>query len=123
MDVKSVFRSMIPGGLRIGGPARPETKAGSAAERDANGRQEQGAQAERQPLTAEEVREVIKYLENLQGVKENNLIVRFKEADGIRVIYIEDRDGKVVRRIPESEFQFVLANKEKKSGHLLNKAM
>ena len=59
------------------------------------------------------------YLEGLPGVKDNGLTVRKEIKDGVTLVYVVDRDGKVVRRIPESELAGLSDRREKKSGQLL----
>ena len=71
----------------------------------------------------EELIEAIQYLNNLQGIKDNNLQVRMSEADGIHVIYIEDLKGKVIRRIPELEIPALLADQSRTKGQLLDRAL
>ena len=122
MDIKSVIRQIIPTAIAAKS-IRQERKAGGATDRDANGQQPDKGHEQRHPLTPEQIQEALHCLEQLPGVKDNSLTVRLQELDGIRVVYIEDRDGKVVRRIPEADLHHVLKNREKKSGHLLNKAL
>ncbi|RYZ75400.1 MAG: hypothetical protein EOP05_07930 [Proteobacteria bacterium] len=74
-------------------------------------------------MSAEEIADAIKHLQNLSGVKDNGLSVRAETTDGVTVVYIEDRDGKVIRRIPEADLSLLTGNKERKSGNLLNRAL
>jgi uncharacterized FlaG/YvyC family protein len=125
MDIKGIARSLIP----ISSPksasetASTHTKMDANNDREGNGQASDGEQQKRRRLTQEEWADAIKYLEGLAGVKDNNLTIRIEVKDDITVLFVEDRDGKVVRRIPESEVASLTANREKKSGHLLNRAI
>lgn len=123
MDIKGVFRNVIPFvGRTDEAKARQKTDANN--DREGNGQAATGGEDQRRrQLTDEEIANAIKYLEGLAGVKDNNLTVRAETKDGITVVYVQDRDGKVVRRIPESELSLLAGAPQKKTGHLLNKAM
>jgi uncharacterized FlaG/YvyC family protein len=122
MDIKGVARNIIPITAK-----KTEAKATSALntdnEKDGNGQQAGEGDKRRRNLTPEEISDAVKYLTELPGVKDHGLSVRLETKDDVTVVYIEDRDGKVVRRIPESELSLLTGSREKKSGHLLNRAM
>lgn len=123
MDIKGLARNLIPFGptkARESQNARVKTDASD--DREGNG-QSQGQEQQRKPLTPEEVEEAIRFLEGLAGVKDNNLTVRVAQTESTLVVYVEDRDGKVVRRIPEPELRALTQNRQKKNGHLLNRAL
>lgn len=128
MDIKSIARTILPFGLtstqETGSEnVRTRSKTDAGNDREGNGQSAAGEQRKPRELSPEEIDEAIQYLESLPGVKDNNLIIRLEHKDGVAVVYVEDRTGKVVRRIPPSELSALTANREKKSGHLLNKAM
>lgn len=121
MDIKSVLRSSWP--FNVNSVQKVDRKTtNETTDREGNG-QSQQKEPERRKLSDKEVTELVAYLESLDGVKNNNLKVRLAVNEGVRVIFIEDPSGKVVRRIPDSEFALVSKTKEQKSGNLLNKAM
>ena len=125
MDIKGIARNLIPFAPRSvdkGQEAKTESKLDANAEKEGNG-QAAGEEQKRKPLSPEELADAVKHLEGLQGVKDNGLTVRADTRDGITVVYVEDRDGKVVRRIPEADLRALTANREKKSGNLLNRAL
>jgi uncharacterized FlaG/YvyC family protein len=123
MDIKGLAKNLIPFNVqRTKEATNTRSKTDANNDREGNG-QATGEEHKRRLLSQEEIAEAVKYLEALPGVKENNLTIRVSSADGITVVYIEDRDGKVVRRIPESELGYLTSNRQKKSGHLINKAM
>lgn len=124
MNIKGLVSNVIP----FPGPKKPEEAKAKTAldadnEKEGNGQSSNGGDQRRRNLTPEEIAVAVKHLENLAGVKENGLKIRMETNDGITVVYVEDRDGKVVRRIPESELSLLTGDRERKSGHLLNKAL
>ena len=123
MDIKSVLRSSWPFNVQSAQKVDKRALTAKTADRDANGQSQQEQQKPKRNLSPEELQEAVAYLEALDGVKLNNLKVRLATADGVSVVYIEDQAGKVVRRIPEAELSALTQNRQKKSGHLLNKAM
>ncbi len=122
MDIKGIVRNILPIGITKNTEPKTLSASDTTNEREGNG-QSAGEERKRRHLTAEELQEAVKHLESLPGVKENNLTIRLEQKDDITVVYVEDGDGKVVRRIPETELLAIMTNREKKSGHLLNKAM
>ncbi len=130
MDVKNVLRNILPFASNpISESKRRELVQGEAktsADRDSGSApdQKQG-ESPRRNLSEEEIQEAIKHLEALPGVKDSGLRVRLERTDGIPVVYVEDRDGKVVRRIPETELSMIKARSQdnKSTGNLLNRAM
>ncbi len=123
MDIKSVLRSSWPFNVQAPAKVDKRTVTAETGDRDGNGQSQKEEQKPKRNLSPEELKEAIVYLEGLEGVKMNNLKVRLAVADGVSVVYIEDQLGKVVRRIPEAELSVLTQNRQKKSGHLLNKAM
>ena len=121
MDIKNVIRQLVPQPTRTDAPAKPPTTV-ETSDRDANGQSPNQGDERNRHLTPEQIAEAVKYLENLDGVKEHGLRVRMETKDDITVVYIEDRDGKIVRRIPSSELSLLNRDSERKSGKLLNKA-
>lgn len=124
MDVKGLVRNIIPLAPQAAKEARKSVKTDNATDRDPNGQSSQGGdQGPRRQFTQEELEEAVKRIEALPGFKDNGLRARLAQAEGVSVVYIEDAFGKVVRRIPEAELGALTAAQDKKSGHLLNKAM
>lgn len=130
MDVKNVFRSILPiASNPITETKRRELVQGetkASADRDPGSAPEQQQdETPRRNLSEEEIQEAIKILEALPGVKDNGLRIRLEKNDGIPVVYVEDRLGKVVRRIPETELSLIKSRSQdnKSTGNLLNRAM
>jgi uncharacterized FlaG/YvyC family protein len=98
-------------------------KSEASADRDANAQYDGGQDGEKRSLTAEELELALQHLRALSGVKDNHLQVTVREQDGLKVIFIEDPTGKVIRRIPEWDLLALLKNRSNSPGQLLNKAM
>jgi len=125
MDIKGIARNLFPLASAKAATETATTRHKSDADndREGNGQAANGEEQKRRRLTPEELDEAVRYLEGLAGVKDHQLKVRLETKDDMTVVYIEDRDGKVVRRIPESELRALTSNRERKSGHLINRAM
>lgn len=125
MDIKGIVRHVIPFTTKAQQSemtAKTRSQTDASGDREGNG-QAGGEEQKRRQYSPEEILEVVKHLESLAGVKDNGLTVRVSQADDVTVIYVEDRTGKTVRRIPEIEFGALLASRsaKKKSGNLLNR--
>ena len=124
MDIKGLARNLIPfGAVKAAQEAKnARSKTDANNDREGNG-QAADEEHKRRKLTPEEISEAVKYLEGLAGVKDNQLFVRLSQEDERVVVFVEDREGKVVRRIPENELALLTSNRQMKNGHLLNKAL
>ncbi len=124
MDIKGITRNLIPLATlkSVKESANTRSKTDANNDRDGDGAAS-GEEHKRQKLNPEEISEAVDYLKELPGVKENNLTVRLETSGGTAVVYIQDLNGKVIRRIPESELAALTSNRQRKSGHLLNKAL
>lgn len=126
MDIKGIIRNAIPFGVSpakdLKESSRTDAKTDANNDREGNG-QATGEEQKRRRLTPEELQEAIEYLSGLAGVKDNNLTVKLEASEDVTVVKVVDRDGKVVRRIPESELLILTSNRQRKSGHLLNRAL
>ena len=123
MDIKSVLRNSWPFNVQAPSKVAKQARTGEASDRDGNGQSQQQEQKPKRNLTPEELKEAVAYLEALEGVKLNNLKIRLATNEGVTLVYIEDQQGKLIRRIPESELSLLTTNRQKKSGNLINKAM
>lgn len=123
MNIKGLVGNVIPFPVKKAEEAKAKTALDADNEKEGNGQSSGGGDHRRRNLTPEEIAIAVKHLENLEGVKNNGLTVRLESNDGVTVVYVEDRDGKIVRRIPESELSLLTSNREKKTGSLLNKAL
>lgn len=125
MNIKNVFNSLV----NIAGVSKAKldhkTKLDASGERDTDlGKGEE--EAAQHKMTDEEATEVLKHLQEVDGVKGNNLQVRMEKNNDRYVVYIEEVSGKVVRRITENEMWFIYQKQKSgdgKKGQLINKAM
>lgn len=125
------IKGILPSLNSIPQPAKPAEKAkvksnGTDDDRDANGkREDQNDQPQHGPMSEDDARQIREAILALPGVKDNNLTVEIETVKEVKVAYIKDYTGKVVRRIPESSLWHFLSAKDetKQTGHLLNKAM
>lgn len=99
-----------------------DVKTQASADRDANGRQEQAEQETKRHLNDEEFEDCLKALENLPGFQANNLTIRHETTGDKRIVFIEDKEGKIVRRFSESDLWLVTRNLQKNTGHIFDKA-
>ncbi len=130
MDVKHAVRNILPFFKdKVSETKLRESLRGdgtTSADRDPNGQQQPEGDSSKRNLTEDEIKEAIKILESLPGVKENGLQFKLTtNTEGIHVVHIEDRFGKVVRRVAEAELSQVKARSadKKTTGNLINKAM
>ncbi len=124
MNIKGLVGNVIPfPAVKKNEEAKAKSALDADNEKDGNGQSSGSGDQRRRNLSPEEITEAVKQIEELKGVKDNGLKVRQESNDGVTVVYIEDRNGKVVRRIPESELSLLTGDRDRKSGHLLNKAL
>jgi len=125
MDIKSVFRQVVPFQAPRAASADPSkaTTMQDTTDREPQGNAGEGGREPKRDLTPEEIDEAVAVLKALDGIVNNGLLVRVANTDGIVVVYVEDASGKVVRRIPASELSSLTKDRDKKTGRLLNKAM
>lgn len=96
----------------------------SNKDRDGNGRREPDAAPKKQHLTDEEMTKAIAYLKALPGIVSNSLVVRLDSSHAVRVVVVEDLQGKVIRRIPEPDlWTLITDHQDKKTGQIFDKAM
>lgn len=124
MNVKTVINdTMAVDRLNKPDSAKTVKTENSSPDRDADGRRQQGEEHPRRQLNEEELQAAIENLKALEGVKKNNLTIELHENEGIKVVFIKDNQGKIVRRIPELDLWPLLLEKDKQTGQLLDKAM
>lgn len=123
MNIKGLVNNVIP--FAVKKKEEPKTQSAFDADNDKEGNGQSSGEGDRRRrhLTPEEIADAIQFLQNMNGIKENGLSVRAETIDGVTVVYVEDRDGKIVRRIPEADLSLLTGNKERKTGTLLNKAL
>ena len=123
MNIKGLVNNVIPFTTKKKEEVKTQSAFDADNSKEGNGQSSEGGDQRRRNLSPEEIADAIQHLENLSGIKENGLTVRAETNDGVTVVYVEDRDGKIVRRIPESDLSLLTGNKERKTGSLLNRAL
>ncbi len=125
MNIKNVLNSLTNIASVDKAKLDHKTKLDASGERDTDlGRGDE--ESSKHKMTDEEAQEVLKHLQELDGVKGNNLQVRLEKKEDTYVVYIEEISGKVIRRIAEAEMWFIYQKQKSgdgKKGQLLNKAM
>lgn len=100
---------------------RREETSGADRDRE-NGNGAEGGSQQQRKMNQDEVLELLKKVRELPGFKDQSLSVRLEDSNGVRVIWIEDPTGKVIRRIPEAQFSSLLTSMPNKPGQILNTA-
>lgn len=101
-------------------------KTRNTADRDPQQNLGQGSEElpKRHKFTDDEIQEIIAYLKELKGVKENNLQIRVERNGDRVVLFVEDIFGKVISRLPDTALMGLLNRpKDKIKGNLLNKSL
>jgi uncharacterized FlaG/YvyC family protein len=122
MNIRSITGVISPYFAKV----REKTANESGADRDAQP-DHGGNQKRKSPLTEEELLQVQEYVRELPGFAENNLSLRVQQTENVVVLFIEDPQGKVIRRMAEAELLDLLLQSQTKSpstkGRILNKAV
>jgi uncharacterized FlaG/YvyC family protein len=122
MNIKGIVSNLIP----MDFTKKNLRKTKNDPERDAQGGGQGGGQNPTpHTFTDEELKEALKILKEIPGIKQNNLQFRVERNDLRLVIFVEDPTGKVIRRIPDQELWAMIKSKMSDSsrGNLLNKAL
>jgi uncharacterized FlaG/YvyC family protein len=123
MNLRTVTNNNVVAIDTVKRPDKAALKTDSTdKDRDANGRQEKEDQPKRR-LSDEEIVQAKKVLEEFNGFKENGLVIVIEEQEPFRIFLIKGPDGQVIRRIPEHDVLQLIADKDKTTGRILDKAM
>ncbi len=122
MNVKTVSPNPI---LQIDPKARTEVnqRAKASADRDADGKREQQEEAPKRHLTQQEFDDALRVLNDHPGLKTNNLEIKVEERPEGRIVFIIDPDGKIIRRLSESQLWLATRDRDRQTGRILDKAM
>lgn len=122
MNIKSVITSPI---LPVDPKNKVEGKvrAQGSTDRDADGRRDQSEPELKRHLSQQEFDDAIKVLGDHPGLKANDLIIKVEVEGDHKVILILDREGKIVRRLSESQLWSATRDKDRQTGRILDKAM
>jgi hypothetical protein len=107
-------KNRVEGGVRTKG----------STDRDANGKREQAEGESKKKLSDSEFEEAFAILTSMPGLKSNDLSLRVEvAADAMRTVYIEDLNGRVIRRLTEAQLWLATRDKDRQTGTILDKAM
>ena len=127
MDIKNALNAILPLQLRAKTASDRALKAGNSTDRDANGQtsyEQKKQQDHHEPMSEEQMKKALDHLKEFPAVKEHNLTVEMVEQDGKRFVYLKEPDGKILRRIHESELwtlPIMTETDPKKTGQLLRR--
>lgn len=122
MNIKSLVNN-LQNVVALNQATKTQNAQSTSSDRDADGRQSREETKDQTPLSEAEMADLEKAVAEWPGVKEGILSFKFSEVEGHKILLISDPLGKVVKRIPSSEFRTLLNNKIQTTGRLLNKAM
>jgi hypothetical protein len=122
MNIKNLGQHII-GPVESKSKVDGQVRTQGGAERDANGRREEAPPEIKHHLNDEEFAEALKILEESPGLKASSLTVKVEKQEGVRVVLVLSPDGKVVRRLSESQLWLATRNKDRITGRILDKAM
>jgi hypothetical protein len=132
MNIRNLGPTILPIENRRVGDSKdlPDAKATmldtNSQERDADGRRDpnsQGDEPDKSPLTETETIAATKHLEETIGLTAKGFTVEVQLVGEIRVFLIRDQNQEVVRRIPDWEMRTLVGDKEKRTGHIFDKAV
>ena len=127
MNIKGLLGNMITSPIRSQDePSRVNRtiKSDSAHDRDANGQQfyDQEKKQHDGPMSEEQFKKAVEYLQNLDSLKEHNWTVETIVQGEKKFVLVKDNLGNVVRRIPELELWTLPFDKDVRTGQLLKKS-
>ncbi len=121
MNIRTLSNPIVPVENVKTGEVRDVRTQVSSEDRDADGRRHQEEQ-NKNPLTEEEAKLALEYLENLTGLTANGLTVEVETSGEFQVYVIRDSVGNIARRIVEWEMRLLIGEKDKKTGQIFDKS-
>ena len=97
-------------------------KSKDADDREANGEQPFSEPEPHRALTEEEAEQVLAKLENHEGIKRHNLLVKMTLENGQKIVRVETPEGQVVKRFVERDLYFLLIQNNEDGIRLFKKA-
>lgn len=122
MNIKGFFVNPLPQSKateKVSG----QLKMQESADRDADGRRQPQEEETKQHLSDEEFKHALESLEKHPGLIANNLTIKVEENGDQKVVFIEDSQGNVVRRLSERQLWSAIQALDRKSGSILDKAI
>ena len=100
-----------------------KVRAQGSTDRDADGRRQHQEPEIKRHLTQQEFDDALKALGEHPGLKANHLVIKVEVHEDARVVLIVDPEGKIVRRLSESQLWLATRDKDRQTGRILDKAM
>jgi hypothetical protein len=123
MDLKGIGKPIGPPPVQNRERVERSISSEKALDREGNGQASYGEGGQQHPpMSDEQFEHALEHLRNLQVVKDNHLEVVVQISEGKRFVILREPNGKVIRRIPESELWTLQAVKDKEKGQLLSKS-
>lgn len=125
MNIKPLNSNILPIDLKTRAEAAAEVRsqAKTSGDRDADGKRQKQEEPEKRNLTEAEFAEAMEHLKSIEGLVANQLTVRVQVQGHMRIVFIEDPNGQVVRRLSESDLWTLTRDKDKPKGQILDRAM
>ncbi len=121
MNIRSIGKIIDPLSHVVKEASDKVVKSDSTTDRDGNGQMAQG-DSHHPPMSDEQFKKAIEHLKKLAVVKERNLSVEVSfEANGQRFVMIKEKNGKLFRKISESELWSLIQTKDNEKGQLISK--
>lgn len=122
MDVRNVFKAVLPAGLR--GPEKVDRglKTDSTTDREPNGQMAGGQDQKHEPMTDEQFEQAVEHLKSLQSVQDLGASVEVQKSGPQRFVVLKDGAGKVIRRITEQELWSLRSTKDGEKGQLISRS-
>ena len=122
MNVKSLTPSLAALDPKYRTEGKDNVRLKDSGDRDADGRRQQPEPENKRHLNQEEFDEAFAELKQNSAVVAHNLQLRVETQGDHRVVYIEDLQGKVVRRLSEADLWTVTRQNNRPTGKILDKA-
>lgn len=122
MNIKGLNPNLVHLDTRLRADGKDNVRTQNSSERDANGRRQQEEAPIKRTLTEEEFAEALQALKDNPAVKNNNFQIRVANHEGLRVVYVEDLSGQVIRRLSMADLWLVTRLKDRPTGKILDKA-
>lgn len=93
-----------------------------SGDRDANGQRQQPEPENKRHLNQEEFDQALESLKQNSAIVAHNLQLRVETQGDHRVIFVEDLQGQVIRRLSEADLWIVTRSNDRPTGKILDKA-
>jgi hypothetical protein len=124
MDIRGITKILNPFNIQGKDKVEKNIKFDNTHEREGNGQMHSGNDSEHrdQPMNDEQFEQALEHLKKHQVFKDNNLELIVQKVDSKRFVILREANGKVLRRIPESELWSLQSIKDNEKGQLLSKS-